>query len=61
MPTRRNLKPPETVEQQSLMRFKMNAQEMSPRQFRDALTKAGPNPSIPGIKTGLSNWGRWTP
>lgn len=59
MPKKSNLNPISTVESQSLERFMLNKQSMSPRQFRDSITKAGPAPSVPGVKTNVSNWGRW--
>lgn len=59
MAKRSNLNPVSTVESQSLERFMVNKDSMSPRQFRDAITKAGPSPSVPGVKTSVSNWGRW--
>jgi hypothetical protein len=61
MATRKNLQPPTTVESQSLERFMMNKNSMSARQFREAITKAGPSPSVPGVKTNTANWGRWSP
>lgn len=61
MKKRKNLKPPKssTVAQQSVERYMMNRMSMSPRDFRDAITRA--NGAIPGIKTETTNWGRWSP
>jgi hypothetical protein len=31
------------------------------REFRDAITKAGWQPSLPGMVTQLIQWNRWSP
>lgn len=56
---RSNLTPKSTVESQSIERLNMNKNSMTPRQFRDSLTRA--IGAIPGVKTNTSQWNRWTP
>jgi hypothetical protein len=51
--------PKSTLQSQATARFNANERTMSPRDFRDALTKA--KGSVRGIPTEVTQWSNWTP
>lgn len=53
---KRNLSPKEDYETQSLAQFRAQEKTMTPRQFREAITRAGS--AVVGIKTNLIQWKR---
>ena len=51
--------PKSTLQSLATARFNANERTMSPRDFRDALTKA--KGSVRGIPTEVTQWSNWTP
>lgn len=55
---KRNLSPKEDYATQSLAQMRNQEKDMEPRQFRDALTRAGS--AVVGVKTNTLQWNRWS-
>lgn len=55
---KRNLSPKEDYATQSLAQMRAQEEKMSPRQFRDAVTRA--HGAVVGVKTEATQWNRWS-